>query len=114
MGFGYRAFLASGLGFAAAFVVACGSSGDLLSADQSSTISQQLSAISSAVSAGQCARAQSAVGSLNSSIAALPSSVSQKLVQNLGQGASTVKELAARDCETAATSTTTTSTTTST
>ena len=60
MGFGSRAFLAGGLGFAAAFVVACGGSNGLLSADQSSTLSNRLDAVSAAVSSGNCAAARNA------------------------------------------------------
>jgi hypothetical protein len=106
MGFGSRASLAAILGFAAAFVVACGSSGNgLLSSEQSSSIAAQLTAISSAVQAGHCGRATGASHRLTNLITDLPSGVNQKLVANLGQGASTVQELAAKDCTTQSTST---------
>ncbi|MGH2895185.1 MAG: hypothetical protein ACRDPM_18235 [Solirubrobacteraceae bacterium] len=51
MGLGSRAFLAGGLGFAAAFAVACGSTNGLLSADQNSSLTSQLDAVSSALAA---------------------------------------------------------------
>jgi hypothetical protein len=111
MGFGSRASLAAVLGFAAAFAVACGSSGNgLLSADQSSSIADQLTSVSSAVSAGHCGRAAAASRRLNNQISGLPSDVNQKLVANLGQGAATVSALATKDCQ-QSTSTTTTSVT---
>jgi hypothetical protein len=106
MGFGSRASLAAILGFAAAFVVACGSSGNgLLSSGQSSSIAAQLTAISNAVQAGHCGKATVASHRLTNLIVALPSGVNQKLVANLGQGASTVQALAAKDCATQSTST---------
>jgi hypothetical protein len=106
MGFGSRALLAAVLGFAAAFVVACGSSSNgLLSSGQSSSIAAQLTAISNAVQAGHCGKATSASHHLTDLVAGLPAGVNQKLVANLGQGASTVQELAAKDCTTKSTST---------
>lgn len=99
MGFGPRASLAAILGFAAAFAVACGSSGNgLLSSDQSSSIAAQLTAVQAAVAAGHCARAQAASHKLTNVISDLPSGVNQKLFANLGQGAATVAQLAAKDC----------------
>jgi hypothetical protein len=106
MGFGSRALLAAVLGFAAAFVVACGSSTNgLLSSGQSSSIASQLTAISQAVQAGHCGQATTASNKLTNLVADLPAGVNQKLVANLGQGASTVQELAAKDCTTRSTST---------
>jgi hypothetical protein len=107
MGFGSRASLAAILGFAAAFVVACGSSGNgLLSSGQSSSIAAQLTAISNAVQGGHCGKATVASHRLTNLITDLPTSgVNQKLVANLGQGASTVQELAVKECTTQSTST---------
>ncbi len=106
MGFGSRASLAAILGFAAAFVVACGSSGNgLLSSGQSSSIAAQLTAISNAAQSGHCGRAAVASRRLTNVIVDLPADVNQKLVANLGQGASTVQELAVKDCTTQSTST---------
>jgi hypothetical protein len=114
MGFGFRATLAVILGITAAFVAACGSSSGgghgLLSAGQNSTLSGELSAISDAVSAGSCSRANVAVNRLEDTLAKLPASVNQRLAHNLGQGATTVKSLALKDC---AAHTTSTSSTTS-
>src|ERR1700742_1097419 len=106
MGFGSRAFLAGGLGFAAAFAVACGGSNRLLSGEQSSTLSNRLDAVASAVSAGNCGAARNASAALNNAVADLPASVSTKLVQNLGQGAATISQLAAHDCSSSSSSTT--------
>jgi hypothetical protein len=104
MGLRSRAFLAGGLGFAAAFVVACGGSNDLLSGDQSSTLSSQLDAVSAAVNSGNCRAATSAADSFNSAVGSLPSTVSSKLVQNLGDGAVKIKQLASQDCSSSSSS----------
>src|ERR1700743_2842487 len=115
MGFGSRALLAAILGFAAAFVVACGSSGNgLLSSDQSSSIAAQLTAISARVQKGHGGRAAVASRRLTNVISGLPSGVDQKLVQNLGQGAATVSSLATRDCAQSHTTSTPTVTSTTT
>jgi hypothetical protein len=113
MGFGSRAFLAGGLGFAAAFVVACGSSNGLLSADENSSLTSQLNSISSALASHQCGEVDSAAAALTNAVANLPPSVTTTLVQNLGQGAGTISQLATRDC-TSSTASTSTSTSTST
>lgn len=99
MGYGSRAFLAGSLGFAAAFAVACGSSGSgLLTPGQSSTLASQLSAISSAVGSGRCAQAQAAATSLTNAVNNLPGSIDPTLMRNLGQGATTVAQLASSNC----------------
>lgn len=112
MGFGSRALLAGGLGFTVAFVVACGSSSGLLSSGQSSKLAGDLDSISSAVASQNCARAHRATSALNKDVAKLPSSVNSTLLNNLGQGAGTVSQLAARDCSSSSSSTSTTTTTT--
>lgn len=114
MGYDSRAFLAGGLGFAVAFVVACGGQNDLLSGNQASNLNAQLNSISSAVASGQCGAASNAAQSFGNDIAALPPNVNKTLVQNLGQGAATVSQLAARDCQSSSSSTSTSSTSTST
>jgi hypothetical protein len=116
MGLRSRAILAGGLGFTAAFVVACGGSNGLLTADQASTLSTRLDAISQAVTSGNCSAATNAASAFNTAVGDLPPSVSTKLVQNLGDGAQTVKQLAAKDCSstTSTTNSTSTSSTTST
>jgi hypothetical protein len=107
--------LAAVLGFAAAFAVACGSSGNgLLSSDQSSSIAAQLTAVSVAVDKGHCGRAAAASRRLNNAISDLPSSVDQKLVANLGQGAATVSQLATKECASSHTTSTPTISSTST
>ena len=112
MGFGSRAILAGGLGFAAAFAVACGSSNGLLSSGQSSTLAGDLNSISSAVASGQCARAQQAATTLNNDVAALRS-VTSTLLQNLAQGAGTVGQLATTDCHASGSSSSSSSSSTS-
>ncbi len=105
MGLRPRAFLAGSLGFAVAFVVACGSSTGLLSSQQAGGLNAQLNALSSAVSAGHCGSAQGAVQAFQSSVAALPSTINPTLAKNLGQGASTLSALANRNCTTSSAST---------
>jgi Zn-dependent M28 family amino/carboxypeptidase len=116
MGFGPRASLAAILGFAAAFAVACGSSGNgLLSSAQSSSIAAQLTSVQAAVDAGHCTKAATASRKLTDAISSLPSGVNQKLFANLGQGAATVAQLAAKDCgKTQSTATATVTSTTAT
>jgi hypothetical protein len=114
MGFGSRAFLAGSLGFAAAFVVACGGSNGLLSADEASSLTSQLNSISSALGSHQCGEAGSAAAQLTNAVANLPPSVTTTLVKNLGQGAGTVSQLAQTDCTTTSSTSRSTSSTSST
>jgi hypothetical protein len=115
MGHGARAFMAASLGFAAAFVVACGSSNGLLSGDQASALKSQLASISSAVDAGKCARANASARRFSNLVGQLPRNVNTTVIANLGQGAETVSELVADHCSSApATTSTSSSTTTST
>jgi hypothetical protein len=93
-----RALLAGGLGFAVSFIVACGGGAGLLAGNQASTLNGQLDRVSAAVDSGQCARASSAAASLKAAIRQLPQSTKHTLVKNLNQGATTVAELAQRDC----------------
>jgi hypothetical protein len=111
-----RAILAGGLGFAASFVVACGGGAGLLSGDQSGALSNQADAVSSAVQAGNCGAAVNASAVLNSDVQTLPATINSTLRSNLNQGASTIAQLAERECHqhtasTASTPTTTSSTT---
>ncbi|MHB8658091.1 MAG: hypothetical protein ACYC91_09080 [Solirubrobacteraceae bacterium] len=92
-----RALLAGWLGFAAAFLVACGANSGLLSSDQASNLNAQLDQVSSDVSAGQCQAATSAAQSFRDAVANL-GSVSGTLTTYLKQGAATITELAARQC----------------
>jgi hypothetical protein len=114
MGNGTRAFLAGGLGFAVSFLVACGGGNGLLSSDQAGNLSDQLSSVSAAVQSGDCGAAASAARSFDNQVADLPSTISTTLVQNLGQGAATVSELAAKDCHSTSSSSTSSSTPTTT
>jgi hypothetical protein len=106
-----RAILAGGLGFAVSLLIAaCGGGVGLLSADQSSTLSSQLDQVSSALQNGDCGAVSSAATGLGQDAGSLPGSVSATLRNNLIQGASTVGELARRDCRPATSSSATTST----
>ena len=118
-----RAILAAALGFAASFVVACGGGAGLLSGDQSDALSGQADHVVSAVQNGNCGAAVNASAILNSDVQTLPVTVNPTLRRNLSQGASTIAELARKDCQhhttataapktTSSTTTTTTTTTT--
>jgi hypothetical protein len=108
-----RAILAGGLGFATSLLIAaCGGGAGLLSTDQSSTLSSQLNQLSSAVSAGNCGAVSSAAAALGNSVGNLPATVNPTLRNNLVQGASTVADLAQKDChQTTSTPTATSSST---
>lgn len=114
MGFGSRAFLAGGLGFAVAFVVACGSSTGLLSTAQSSRLAGDLHTVSTALAAHDCSQVQHGLTALNNDITNLPSSINSTLLNNLGQGAGTLSQLASRSCSSSSTTSSTPTTTTTT
>jgi Tfp pilus assembly protein PilE len=118
-----RAILAGGLGFAASFVVACGGGSGLLSSDQSNALSSQADAVASAVQQGNCGAADNASNVLNNDVQTLPVTINSTLRSNLTQAASTIAQLAERNCHqqtttppptTASTPTTTTTTSSST
>ena len=111
MGYAPRVLLAGGLGFAASFLVACGGGSGLLSSDQANTLNNQLDQAANAIGSGQCSAASAELTSFSSAVANLPPSVSPTLRNNLKQGASTVQQLAARDCHQISSSTTTSTTT---
>jgi Tfp pilus assembly protein PilE len=114
-----RAILAGGLGFAASFVVACGGGSGLLSGDQSNALSNQADQIGAAVQSGNCGAALNASAVLGSDVETLPVTLNSTLRSNLTQGATTIAELARKDCRhhtvsTASTPTSSSSTTTTT
>ncbi len=113
MGHGSRAFLAGGLGFAVAFVVACGGQNGLLDSGQANNLNAQLNSVSAAVTSGQCGSARGAAQAFSNEVAALPASVNTTLIRNLGQGAATVSQLAARDCSKSSSSSSSSSSSTS-
>ena len=110
-----RAVLAGVLGFATSFIVACGGCAGLLSANQASTLNDQLNQISSDVQSRNCGETDGALGSLSNEVQGLPPSVSPTLRSNLAQGVATVEQLARTDCrQSTTTQTTTTASTTTT
>jgi hypothetical protein len=108
-----RAILAGGLGFAVSCVAACGGGAGLLSGDQSIALSGQGNEITSAVQSGNCGAAINASAALNRDVQNLPVTINPTLRSNLSQGATTIAQLAARDCRQHASTTTSTPTTTS-
>lgn len=107
-----RVLLAAGLGFAVSILVACGGGSNLLSGDQSSTLNGRLDQVSAAVDGGRCLGATRATASFSNYVSNLPAKVSPTLRANLLQGASTVNDLAQRDCQTSSTQSTNSTTTT--
>jgi len=89
---------AGSLGLGAAFLVACGESKGLISGADAGSVNGALDAVSNAIGNGNCRAANSAAADLRDQVASLPLTVDQRLRLNLAQGASTVSELAARDC----------------
>ena len=76
MGFAPRALLAGGLGFAVAFLAACGGGSGLLSAGQANDLNNSLDQLSNAVGSGQCGAAADAVTTFSNAVVNLPPSVS--------------------------------------
>lgn len=91
--------MASVIGLVASAVVGCGSSaGGLLTQDQASRLRAELARAQDALAAGRCAQAASAARSLQNSAENL-GGVDSKLVSNLVQGANTIAQLTANDCQ---------------
>ena len=98
MRYASRAVLAGALGFAAAFVVACGGGSGLLSSNDASSLNNQLDSVSSALASKNCGDVSSATSQLADDVVNLPSSINSTLRNNLTQGVSTIAQLARRQC----------------
>jgi len=107
MRFAPRVLLAGGLCLAAPLLAACGGSSGLLTGGQANNLNSQLDQISAAVTSRQCGAAQSAASAFGNAVDNLPASINQTLVGSLRQGATTVGQLALRDCQSQTTTTTT-------
>lgn len=106
MGFAHRALVAAGVGFAAAAIAGCGSSGgSLLSASQSNTLSEQLNRVTQALDESDCTAARQYLSDFQSTVDGL-GGVNSTLISDLDQGASTIESLADRDCQSVSTTTT--------
>jgi hypothetical protein len=117
MRYASRAILAGALGFAAAFVVACGGGSGLLSGSDASSLNNQLDSVSSALASKNCGDVSNATSQLADDVVNLPASINSTLRNNLTQGVSTIAHLARRQCAnvpTTPTSPTTPTTTTTT
>ncbi len=107
-----RALLAAGLGFTVSLVAGCGGGSGLLTGNQAGGLQNQLSQVSSALSAGHCTQVRTATEDLVSAVANLPASVNDNLRVALGQEASRVSALAVQQCHPVAPTTPTTTPTT--
>lgn len=108
-----RALLAGAVGFAVALLAGCGSSGGLLSADQASTLNNQLNSVSSALSAHNCPAVATATANLTDSASSL-SGVDGNLSTTVAEVASSIAGLAKQQCPVSASAATNTSSTAST
>jgi hypothetical protein len=107
MGFAHRAFVAAGVGFAAAAIVGCGSSGgSLLSASQSNNLAEQLNRVTQSLNDSDCTQARAELADFRASVDSL-GGVNATLISNLDQGASTIQSLTNTDCQTPVKTTTT-------
>jgi hypothetical protein len=93
-----RVILSGALGFAAAFVVACGGGSGLLSGNQASSLNNQLDSVSSALSSKNCGDVSNSTSRLADDVVNLPSSINSTLRDNLTQGVSTIAQLARKQC----------------
>ena len=98
MRYASRAVLAGALGFAAAFVVACGGGSGLLSGNQASSLNNRLDSVSSALASKNCGDVSNATSRLADEVVNLPSSINSTLRNNLTQGVSTIAQLARQQC----------------
>jgi hypothetical protein len=106
--------LAALLGVGAAFLVACGDRNGLIPAGDVARLTNDLGAVSSAVSAGDCNAAGQAATRVRGDILRLPGTVDQKLVDRLNQGAGALSARAPVQCAQAQAQTQTTAPTQST
>ncbi len=110
----HRALRVASLGFTVSLVAGCGGGAGLLTGNQAGALQNQLSQVSSALSAGHCSQVRDATQSLVSAVANLPPSVNDNLRVALGQEASQVSTLAVQQCRPAASTTPSTTPTTAT
>lgn len=94
-----RALLPGVLGFAVAVLVAaCGGSSGLLSANQATTLDNQLNTVAAAIDSGQCSAAANAAQGFDNSVSNL-SGVGAPLVNRLKQASSALASQAQTDCQ---------------
>jgi hypothetical protein len=102
------------LGVGAAFLVACNDRNGLIPAGDAARLTNDLSAVSSAVAAGRCDAAGVAATRVRGDILRLPGNVDSALVDRLNQGAGALSARAPVQCTQAQTQTQSTGTTTDT
>jgi hypothetical protein len=107
-----RPLIAGLLGFAAAFLIACGDRNGLIPGSDADAIDSQLDSAQAALDSQSCAQATAAAQRAQLRIARLPASVDPKLRARLTEGANRLVTLAARDCTQPQTTETQTATTT--
>jgi hypothetical protein len=100
------------LGFAAAFLVACGDRSGLLTSQDAANLQGALASVQSACADGQTADAALAARQFSDRVTELsPRHVDPRLIANLAKGAQTLDALVARTCTATATVPTTTTAT---
>src|SRR5262249_46847413 len=100
MRYASRAALAGALGFAAAFVVACGGSSGLLSGNEASNLNGQLDSVSSALASKNCGDVSNATSQLADDLVHLPSSINSPVPIELSEGASSLPHRSRRQSAT--------------
>jgi hypothetical protein len=104
-----KAILFCVLGFAAAFLVACGNRSGLIPGDEASSLQSALAGVASACDNASPDAARAAAATFQRRVDALSTqSVDPQLLDNLKQGAQTLEQLAGRTCTETAIPTTTT------
>jgi hypothetical protein len=104
-----KAILICVLGFAAAFLVACGNRSGLIPGNEASSLQSALTGVASACDNASPDAARAAAATFQRRVDALSTqSVDPKLLANLKQGAQTLEQLAGRTCTETTIQTTTT------
>jgi hypothetical protein len=114
MRFALKICLAGCLGLATALLMSCGSGGaaNLIPAGNAGPLKDDFAAVASAVAAGDCTTAKTAVQKAQSDLASLPASVDSALRAKLTNGVNNLASIAPVDCQNATTATTPTTATT--
>jgi hypothetical protein len=89
-------------GFAVALAVGCGDRSNLIPASRSAELQQQLSDLQASIAAGECDGLSGRVQAFHDDAADLGGAVDKRLRARINDGAASLQEHAAADCEAAA------------
>jgi hypothetical protein len=103
------------LGITAAVAIGCGGSDEhLIPSDDASRLKDRIAAVSDAIDAGDCPRAEAAVNQAILSARLLPPTIDKRLRARINQGMRALRDRVPEACQAARTETTTTPTVTQT